>query len=115
MVDKISKHFADIWMEVKHPYNLCCCLFGQVESQRCELESFQITKKMLPLIITNYSGTFYIYNRETAEEIKISHRNKKSTFNVFCLYYNKEFHILIPFNGALIGKYKERFNCGNEI
>ena len=90
-------------------------LVGQVESQRCEDESFQITKKMLQLIINNCSGTFYIFNREMAEEIKISHRNKKNIFNVFCLYYNKEFHILIPFNGALIGKYKERFNCGNEI
>ena len=114
MVSKIPKHFDIIEMDVEHPYNLCCLLFGQEENQRSELESVIINEESLQFIINNCSGTFYIYVPETEEEIKISPLKKKSTFNVFC-YYGCILTVLIPYEESLIGNRNHRRNCGNKI
>ena len=115
MGSKLVKHFVPYQMQVEHPYNLSCLLFGLVDKERNELEGMKIDNEMLELIINKCSGTFYIYVPEKAEEIRISPRNKKSTFNVFCIYFKKEFGALEPKSESLIANYNDRINCGNEI
>ena len=90
-------------------------MFGLVDKERDDLGGTKIDNKMLELIINKCSGTFYIYVPEKAEEIRISPRNKKSIFNVFCIYFKKEFGALEPISESLIGNWNDRINCGNEM